>query len=131
MDTKKNYSSFILQLSIFHQRKILSLHLHWSHRDVSSSFTSHHTKKSNLSVDFKSIPEILLFLMNQINLTIFATAESRQPTRLLSTCCLSRRILLAAFLLSLSQAEAKILSATAEVRWEGIGRDSKKREKRT
>lgn len=46
-----------------------------------------------------------------------------------STCCFSRRILLAAFLLSLSQAEARMLSATAEVRWEGIGRDYKKREK--
>lgn len=40
-----------------------------------------------------------------------------------STCCLSNRILFAAFLLSLSQAEARILSATAEVRCEGIGRD--------
>lgn len=40
-----------------------------------------------------------------------------------STCCLSKRILFAAFLLSLSQAEARILSATAEVRCEGIGRD--------
>lgn len=36
---------------------------------------------------------------------------------------------MAAFLLSLSQAEARMLSATAEVRWEGIGRDYKERER--
>lgn len=36
---------------------------------------------------------------------------------------------MAAFLLSLSQAEARMLSATAEVRWEGMGRDYRERER--
>lgn len=46
------------------------------------------------------------------------------------TCCRSSRILFAAFLLSLSQAEAKILSATAEVRCEGMGRDYEEKQKK-
>lgn len=43
-----------------------------------------------------------------------------------NTCCCwrtSRRILFAAFLLSLSHAVANMFSATAEVRCEGMGRD--------
>lgn len=124
LDTKQNFNSLILQLSIFHHRKFLSLHLYWSHGHAFFKFKFiSQRQKNGISVDFKSIPEILLFSINQINLTIFAIAGGHQTPRLLSTCCLSRRILLAAFLLSLSQAEAKILSATAEVRWEGIGRD--------
>lgn len=76
-----------------------------------------------------SIPEFLPFYPNQFNWTIFTRNGVHQTPKLLGTCCLSRRILLAAFLLSLSQAEAKILSATAEVRWEGIGRDYKKKKR--
>lgn len=123
LGTIQNYNSLILQLHIFHLRKFLSLNSHWSHGHSFSSLNSHHKdkKKNDIFVDFKSILENLLFSIKEINLTVHAMILG--TPRCLSTCCLSRRILLAAFLLSLSQAEAKILSATAEVRWEGIGRD--------
>lgn len=50
LDTKKNSGSLILQLSVFHQRKLLALHLHWSHGHVFSSFNSHHTDRKTISL---------------------------------------------------------------------------------
>lgn len=115
-----------------------------------SSWAGKHTRQPH--TDYVNITGMLMSTFEELHLLYFncscqqatckglhppsAQHPSAFPTRDVaappphSTCCLSSRILLAAFLLSLSQAEARILSATAEVRCEGIGRDYERKRER-
>ena len=68
LDTKKNSGSLILRLSVFHQRRTLALHLHWSHGRVFSSFNSHHTDRKTISL-WTSSPFQRFCSSSQIRLT--------------------------------------------------------------